>query len=96
MSVIRSAYDEWTKAINSRKARQDAELKTAITAAFTKNRALYGTRRLKKVLAKQGDNVSRRRIGLIMQEATLVCKTKPRFRVTTQIPNTISLSPLIS
>jgi putative transposase len=68
LSVSRSAYYAWTKATETRKAQRDKELKTVITAAFTQNRAVYGTRRLKEVLAKQGDSASRRRIGRIMQE----------------------------
>ena len=69
LSVSRSAYYAWTKETESRKAKRDKELKAAITAAFTQNRSVYGTRRLKEVLAKQGDSASRRRIGRIMQEA---------------------------
>jgi transposase InsO family protein len=83
VSVSRSAYYAWTKATESRKAKYDKELTTKITHAFSQNRAVYGTRRLKAVLAKQGDQVSRRRIGRIMQEAQLRCKTKRRFKATT-------------
>lgn len=64
-----------------------------ITAAFTQNRAVYGTRRLKAVLAKQGDSASRRRIGRIMQEAQLVCKTKRHFRATTNSKHTLPIAP---
>lgn len=93
LSVSRSAYYAWTKAIESRKARRDKELKTVITAAFTQNRAVYGTRRLKAVLAKQGDSASRRRIGRIMQEAQWVCKTKRRFRATTNSKHNLPIAP---
>jgi len=88
MSVSRSAYHAWTKATETRKATRDKELKAAITTAFTQNRAVYGTRRLKKVLANQGECASRRRIGRIMQEARLRCKTKRRFRATTNSEHT--------
>lgn len=83
VSVSRSAYYAWTKATESHKVKRDKELNTVITAAFTQNRAVYGTRRLKKVLERQGDRVSRRRIGRIMQDAQLRCKTQRRFRATT-------------
>jgi transposase InsO family protein len=83
VSVSRSAYYAWTKAVESHKVKRDKELNAIITAAFTQNRAVYGTRRLKAVLAKQGDQVSRRRIGRIMQQAQLRCKTKRRFKATT-------------
>jgi putative transposase len=93
MSVSCSAYYAWTTAGESRKAKRDKELKAIITTAFTQNRAVYGTRRLKKVLEKQGENVSRRRIGRIMQEARLRCKTKLRFRATTNSKHTLPVAP---
>jgi putative transposase len=92
LSVSRSAYYAWTKAIESHKAQRDKELKTVITAAFTQNRAVYGTHRLKKVLEKQGDSTSRRRIGRIMQEAQLVCKTKRRFKATTNSTHNLPIA----
>jgi len=93
LSVTRSAYYAWAKAVQTPKAKQEAELKSLITAAFTKNRAVYGTRRLKKVLAKQGYTASRRRIGRIMQEAQLRCKTKRRFKATTNSKHTLPVAP---
>ena len=68
-------------------------LTEAITTAFQQNRAVYGTRRLKKVLGKQGENVSRRRIGRIMQEAQLRCKTKRRFKETTDSKHNLPIAP---
>jgi hypothetical protein len=93
LSVSRSAYYAWTTAAESRKAQRDKELKTVITAAFIQNRAVYRTRRLKAVLAKQGDSASRRRIGRIMQEARLVCKTKRRFKATTNSKHDLPIAP---
>ena len=54
-------------AVESCKAKRDKELKTVIIAAFTQNRAVYGTRHLKEVLAKQlvrrnSDSVFRRMV----------------------------------
>ena len=94
MSVSRSAYYAWTKATETRKATRDKELKAVITAAFTQNRAVYGTRRLKEVLKKQGYSASRRRIGRIMQEAQLRCKTKRRFKATTNSKHTLPVAPI--
>ena len=93
LSVSRSAYYAWTTAAESRTAKRDKELKTLITAAFIQNRAVYGTRRLKAVLAKQGHSASRRRIGRIMQETQLVCKTKRRFRATTNYKHDLPIAP---
>jgi transposase InsO family protein len=90
--VTRSAYYAWAKGVVSRKAKHDKVLTEVITTVFTQNRAVYGTRRLKKVLEKQGENVSRRRIGRIMQEARLRCKTQRRFKATTNSKYTLSVA----
>ena len=91
--VTRSAYYAWAKSVQTPKAKQEAELKSLITAAFTKNRAVYGTRRLKKVLEKQGHTASRRRIGRLMQEAQLRCKTRRRFKATTNSKHHLPIAP---
>ncbi|MDP3010575.1 MAG: IS3 family transposase, partial [Methylococcales bacterium] len=92
LSVTRSAYYAWAKAVQTPTAKQDADLKSVITAAFTKNRAVYGTLRLKKVLEKQGYTASRRRIGRLMQEAQLRCNTKRRFKSTTNSKHNLPIA----
>ena len=101
IEVSRSGYYEWL-AKQSRivdenrpgsRAQEDMELTELIKSIFLQNRCIYGTRRIKRMLARldgtQEDinsnfnislNVSRRRIGRLMFEAGLVCKTKKRFR----------------
>jgi putative transposase len=93
LSVSRSAYYAWTKGVDSQRAKDDKALKTVITTAFTQNRAVYGTRRLKTVLATQGYSASRRRIGRLMKEAQLCCKTKRRFKATTDSKHDLPIAP---
>ena len=93
MRVSSSAYYAWAAASESKKAKRDKELTAVITTAFTQNRAVYGTRRLKQVLEKQGETVSRRSIGRLMQEAQLRCKTKRRFKVTTDSTHNLPVAP---
>lgn len=50
---------------------------------FRQGRGTYGTRRIKSALAKQGLIVSRRRIRRLMANLSLSCKTKVKFRITT-------------
>ena len=101
IEVSRSGYYEWL-AKQSRivdenrpgsRAQEDMELTELIKSIFLQNRCTYGTRRIKRMLARLDGtqesinsnsnislNVSRRRIGRLMFEAGLVCKTKKRFR----------------
>ncbi len=60
---------------------------------FEKGRGIYGTRRLKNKLAEQGVVVSRRRIGRLMRQAGLWCKTKKKFKVTTDSKHNQSIAP---
>ncbi len=54
-----------------------------IIATFNKGRNVYGARQIEKNLAANGVNVSRRRVGQLMRAAGLSCKTKRKFKVTT-------------
>jgi len=93
LSLSRSAYYAWTTGVDSQRAKDDKTLKTLIITAFTQNRAVYGTRRLKQVLVTQGFQVSRRRIARLMKEAQLTCKTKRRFKVTTDAKHNLPIAP---
>lgn len=53
---------------------QDDELTAIIVKIFKDSRNIYGQRKIKKELQKQGWKVSRRRIGRIMKEQGLVSK----------------------
>ena len=93
MRVSCSAYYSWAAAGESEKAKRDKGLTVLITTAFTQSRGVYGTRRLKKVLQNQGETVSRRRIGRIMQAAQLRCKIKRRFKAMTDSKHTLPIAP---
>ena len=93
LSVSRSAYYAWTKAVDSQRVQDDAKLKTIITTTFTEHRAIYGTRRMKAALSTQGYPASRRRIGRIMKEAQLYCKSKRRFKATTDSKHDLPIAP---
>ena len=83
MRVSRSAYYDWLQREPTKKEQEDVKLISIICALFSKGRATYGTRRIKKALLKQGWSISRRRIGRLMKEAGLACKTKRKFKATT-------------
>lgn len=83
LHVSRSFYYEWVSRQPTTYEVEDARLKKIIEIEFTKSRGVYGTRRLKQGLAQHGFTVSRRRIGRLMSELGLVCKTKRKFKATT-------------
>jgi len=83
LQVSRSFYYEWVSHQPTAHDIKDTTLKNVIEVEFTKSRATYGTRRLKQVLAGQNLPASRRRIGRLMGELGLACKTKRKFKATT-------------
>jgi transposase InsO family protein len=83
MDVSRSAYYDWTHLVPTATDQEDRSLTELVVAAFQKSRNTYGTRRLKRELFEQNRQISRRRIGRLMNEANLACKTKRKFKVTT-------------
>lgn len=93
MKVCRSAYYAWLRAPESLYALANMVLSEKITDIFKTSRQTYGARRVKRVLARQGENVSLRRIGKLMKAAGLICKTVKKFKVTTCSNHDKPISP---
>ena len=83
MSVSRSGYYEWLSRPASKRSQEDQALKADIREIHEKSRKSYGERRIKDDLADLGKTVSRQRIGRLMKEEGLACKTKRKFKATT-------------
>ena len=82
LHVSRSSYYAWVNKTPSERAKENERLSIKIKEIFVNNRLVYGTRRLKKALEAQGFNVSRRRIGRLMRQCELQCKTSKKFKNT--------------
>jgi putative transposase len=93
MKISRSGYYEWLGSPPTEKKNQDEELTNIITPLFMQGRSNYGTRRIKKGLSAQNIVISRRRIGRLMEGAGLVCKTKRKFKATTDSKHDKLISP---
>ena len=94
MKVSRSGYYEWLNSPEkTAREKQDVEIIKIIELIFKEGRSTYGTRRLKKKLALQNKIVSRRRIGRLMEEAGILCKTRRRFKTTTDSKHTRLIVP---
>jgi len=72
---------------------ENEQLTEHIKCLFKKGRGNYGTRRIKRELLKAGFTVSRRRIGRLMNESGLICKTKRKFKVTTNSKHNNPIAP---
>ena len=93
MTISRSRYYDWLNAPKTEREKGNEQLLDILTTLFQKGRGTYGTRRLKKEFAKLGYVVSRRRIGRLMTQAGLSCKTKKKFKATTDSKHTKPIAP---
>ncbi|MDO9140142.1 MAG: IS3 family transposase [Methylobacter sp.] len=93
MSVSRSAYYTWQERPQTATEKDDIKLTEVIKTLFKKSRKNYGTRRLKEALVKQNRQISRRRIGRLMDAAGLACKTKRKFKATTNSKHNLPIAP---
>jgi len=113
MKVSRSGYYNWLNTENKieaetgilvygKKKQEDIKLTELIKSIFIQSRYTYGTRRIKKMLARIDEHqindgkpivVSRGRICRLMKEAGLICKTKKKFRAVNYSSNNKSVSP---
>ena len=83
MSVSSTGYYEWLSRSESKRSQEDQALKAEIRVIHERSRKTYGERRIKDDLADMGKNISRQRINRLMKEEELACKTKRRFKATT-------------
>jgi putative transposase len=93
MHVSRSSYYSWLHKPVTNRQKQDEGLIKMIKDIFAEGRNIYGTRRIAEKLAIQGVFVSRRRIGKLMAEAGLACKTRRKFKATTDSKHDKPLAP---
>jgi len=93
MEVCRSQYYSWLKQPITAREIENKQIMAVLECVFKETRSLYGTRRLKKKLADHGWRVSRRRIGRLLKRLGLSCKTKRRFKATTDSTHQRPIAP---
>jgi transposase InsO family protein len=91
--VSRSGYYEWRSRPPSHRDQQDEALKAKIREQHDVSRATYGTRRIQQALAGVDETVSRRRIARLMREEGLECKTRRKFKATTNSKHDKPVAP---
>jgi len=81
--VGRTSYYDWLKAEPSKHTLENKMLTARIKELFMESRCTYGSRRIRRALMAMGITISRRRVGKLMKQSQLYCKTKRKFKVTT-------------
>jgi len=80
LEVSRSGYYAWLGRPPRVQPDTDQQREAKVKQYFAQGRGLYGTRRIKHLLAQEGLRVSRRRIGRVLHQAGLRCKTRRKFK----------------
>jgi transposase InsO family protein len=93
LQVSRSSYYEWLNPTRTDRGKEDKELTDMIKKIFAESRKTYGSRRIRSKLAQLGKFVGRKRVARLMRAAHLYCKTKRRFKVTTNSNHNKPISP---
>jgi len=93
LCVSRSSYYQWLNPDTTNREEENKELTQMINQIFKESRRLYGTRRIKRKLSLLGKSVGRKRIAKLMKVAGLYCKTRRKFKVTTNSKHNKPISP---
>jgi transposase InsO family protein len=93
LQVSRSAYYDWLHATPTQTQEEDRVLMEEIKVIFNTGRGNYGTRRIQCGLENKGWQVSRRRIARILNQLGLCCKTKRKFKATTDSKHNFTIAP---
>ncbi len=83
LGINRASYYSWLHYKPSPRALENELLSIKIKEIFIGGRCTYGSRRIRQKLLQLGFSVSRRRIRRLMKAQNLICKTKRKFKITT-------------
>lgn len=93
LGVSRTSYYDWVCSQPSKRERENNQLSEKIKAIFIDSSQTYGSRRIRYVLNCSGIIISRRRVCKLMKAMGFSCKTRKKFKVTTDSKHTLPISP---
>jgi len=93
MGVSKAGYYAWCSRSKTEREMENELLSELIKELFWQQRNGCGTRTIKKALGRKGYQVSRRRIGRLMRAEGLLCKTKKKFKATTNSKHDKPIAP---
>lgn len=94
LAVSRSSYYSWlNQKTPSARALENKALSEKIKMLFIDNKCRYGSRWIRRALLNMGYQVSRRRVCRFMKEQNLCCKTKRKFKHTTDSNHQLPVVP---
>lgn len=83
LRVSRSGYYSWRSRPESERVQENEKLLERIKAIHKKSRRTYGSPRVQRQLAKEGESCGKGRVARLMRGAGIRAKQQRKFRVTT-------------
>ena len=93
LGVSRSGFYKWLKRRPSKRTLSDNLLKTHIRGVHDLSRATYGPKRIQSELKERGIIVGRDRIMRLRRDMGLKCKTRKKFKATTNSNHKLPVAP---
>ncbi len=93
LEVSTSGYYAWFTRPESRRMKERRHLDVLVKAAFETSKGRYGSRKIKRVLAKKDHTYSRSRVAESMRRQSLRSKVYRKFVVTTDTRHDLKASP---
>ena len=94
LKVSKSGYYSWAnQAFPSVRSLENKKLSQEIHRIFLEHKGRYGSRRIRQVLLNKEYPVSRKRVCKLMRAQGLCCKTKRKFRQTTDSNHDLPIAP---
>ncbi|RKD21950.1 putative transposase [Caminicella sporogenes DSM 14501] len=92
-NVLRSAYYRWLKNPITKKKQEDNKILSEIKRVHKESRETYGIRRVTAQLNKEGISCGRNKVQRLMRENNIYCRTKRKFKATTNSNHSFSVAP---
>lgn len=93
LDIKRGTYNAYRNRGTSERAKADAELVPKIRAVVIEHKFRYGAGRIVDKLREAGTVCSRRRVGHLMQEYSMVARARRLFKKTTQVDDSKRIAP---
>lgn len=94
LGVSRSSYYSWLNQVTpSARTIENQALSEKIKLIFIQHKCRYGSRRIRRVLLTMNYKISTRRVSKLMKAQGLVCKTKRKFKQTTDSNHSLPIAP---
>ena len=93
LEVSRRGYYEWRRRPPRAEVEAEPQVEAKVQHYFAQGRGTYGTRRITYLLAQEGLQVSRRRMGRGLTQAGLRCKPRRRFKAPTAAGQAQAVAP---